>query len=134
QTVGSVSVIVATGYGDSKTIKFSRPSDLEIWCRLEVETTAGWVPENVQLLITAIIKYIGGVDTIGMDSTEYAGLGIGENVIAWKSFSYMRDIPGIENINVLFGISDLDITHTNIEIPPDRIAKTLTANVEVNVL
>ncbi|HNM06750.1 MAG TPA: baseplate J/gp47 family protein, partial [Leptospiraceae bacterium] len=93
QTVGSVSVIVATGYGDSKTIKFSRPSDLEIWCRLEVETTAGWVPENVQLLITAIIKYIGGVDTIGMDSTEYAGLGIGENVIAWKSFSYMRDIP-----------------------------------------
>lgn len=134
QTVGSVSVTLATGYGDSKIIKFSRPSDQEIWCRIDVETTAGWVPENIQLLKTAIVKYIGGVDTIGLDSTEYAGLGIGENVIAWKSFSYMRDIPGIENINVLFGTSSLDITHTNIEIPPDKIAKTATANVEVNVI
>jgi hypothetical protein len=134
RTVGNVSVPVATGFGDSIVINFSRPSYLDIFCLINVETSSGWMNENIQKLKTAIIKYIGGVDTIGSDVTEYKGLSIGEDVIAWKSYSYMRDIPGIQNLEILFGITPLAINQTGISVPVNQIAKTKTADISVVVL
>ena len=131
QTVGTITQPVATGFGDSIEMKFSRPTYLDIFCIINVETNAGWMIDNISKLKTAIIKYIGGVDTIPPDVLEYKGLNIGEDVIAWKSYSYMRDIPGIQNLEILFGITNLSITQSGISVPVNQIAKIKTADISV---
>lgn len=134
QTVGDITVAVPTGYGDTIDILFSRPSYLDIYVEVTIEPDSGWTIDNIPLIKTALVKYIGGVDTIDMDSTEYKGLGIGEDVVAWKSYSNMRDIPGIKNLQILFGTSPSLINQTGISVPVNQIAKTVTVNIEVIVV
>ncbi|MCB1176511.1 MAG: baseplate J/gp47 family protein [Leptospiraceae bacterium] len=134
QTVGDTTVAVPTGFGDTVDINFSRPSYLDIYIEIEVETETGWVAENISLLKTAIVKYIGGIDTVDTVDTEYSGLGIGEDVVAWRSYSYMRDIPGIKNLNILFGTAPSPIDQTGITVATNQIATTLTANIGVSTI
>ena len=134
QTIGTVTQSVATGFGDSIDVNFSRPSYLDIYCIMNVETTSGWELDNVTKLKTAIIKYIGGVDTIPPDVFEYKGLNIGQDVIAWKSYSYMRDIQGILNLEILFGTNPLAINQSGISVPVNQIAKIKTADINVVIL
>ena len=65
---------------------------------------------------------------------SHSGLSIGEDVIAWKSYSFMKDIIGIKNLNILFGISNLTINQTGIAVPVNQIAKIITENISVTVL
>jgi uncharacterized phage protein gp47/JayE len=134
QTVGVITVAVPTGYGDTIDILFSRPSYLDIYVEVTIEPDSGWTIDNIPLIKTALVKYIGGIDTIDTESTEYKGLGIGEDVVAWKSYSNMRDIPGIKNLQILFGTSSGLINQTGISVPVNQIAKTVTANIEVVVV
>ena len=134
QTIGDITVSVPTGFGDTVDVKLSRPSYLDIYIEVTIEPDSGWVAGNIPLIKTALVKYIGGIDTVDGEDTEYKGLGIGEDVVAWKSYSNMRDIPGIKNLNILFGTSPSVIDQTGISVPVNQIAKTLTANIEVIVL
>jgi uncharacterized phage protein gp47/JayE len=134
QTVGDITVSVPTGFGDTIDIQFSRPSYLDIYVDITIEPDSGWTVGNIPLIKTAIVKYIGGIDTVDGEQIEYSGLGIGEDVVAWKSYSYMRDIPGIKNLNILFGTSPSPINQTGISVPTNQIAKTETAYIGVSVV
>ena len=122
-------------FGDTMfEINFSRPSYLDIYVDVEVETMGGWSADNIALIKTAIVKYIGGVDTVEGEDTEYKGIGIGEDIVAWKSYSNIVGIPGIKNLNIKFGTSPSPITLTGIAVPPNQIAKTQTSWIEVSVV
>lgn len=134
QTVGDISVNVPTAFSSTIEIRFSRPTYLNIYVNVEIEPDVGWQSSNIQLVKTAIVKYIGGIDTIGSTTTEYKGLGIGEDVIAWKSYSYLREITGIKNLQIQFGTSSASINQSSIAVGVNQIAKTETGFINVNVV
>lgn len=133
RTVGTETVSVPTGFGDSQTIQFSRPSYLDIYARIEIEKDSYWVVGSETQIKTSIVQYIGGVDTIDGETTEYKGLGIGKRVISWQAFGYIK-VSGIVNLTILFGTSPIAINQTTVNVTNSQIARIATANIEVVLL
>ena len=133
RTVGTETVSVPTGFGDSQTIQFSRPTYLDIYARIEIEKDSYWVTGSEVQVKTAIVQYIGGVDTVDGQTTEYKGLGIGKRVISWQAFGYIK-VSGIVNLSILFGTSPLTINLTTVNVTNSQIARIATANIEVVLL
>lgn len=133
RTVGTETVSVPTGFGDSQTIQFSRPTYLDIYARIEIEKDSYWVVGSETQIKTSIVQYIGGVDTIDGETTEYKGLGIGKRVISWQAFGYIH-VSGIVNLTILFGTSPSTINQTTVNVTNSQIARIATANIEVVLL
>lgn len=133
RTIGTETVSVPTGFGDSQAIQFSRPTYLDIYARIEIEKDSYWVTGSEVQVKTAIVQYIGGVDTIDGETTEYKGLGIGKRVISWQAFGYIK-VSGIVNLSILFGTSPLTINLTTVNVTNSQIARIATANIEVVLL
>jgi uncharacterized phage protein gp47/JayE len=136
KTLGNISISVSTGYGDTQVIKFYRPTYVDIYAKVQINVDSNiWTSANVQLIKTAIVKYIGGVDTYLVNSenviTEYSGLGIGKNVVSWQAFNNIINIGGIINLTLLFGKTYLNRINTMILIGNKEIPRIVTSNIEV---
>jgi uncharacterized phage protein gp47/JayE len=101
-TYGSESVYVLDENGDSHLIKWGVPTTKYINVIVNITTNSDWVASNVTAVKTAVVKAIGGVDTIGTVATEYEGLGVGEDVRVWKIIAEFDDISGIEDTPVIY--------------------------------
>lgn len=134
QTVGDITINVNTGFEDAIAIQFSRPTYVDIYAVISITAGAEWTADNIQAVKSAVVKYIGGTDTIANIDTEYQGLSVGEDVISWVQYGYFRDILGIEDLTVLFGLSALVVDQTKIVISSSQYARIITAHIVVNVI
>ena len=130
QTNGSTSVSVEDNSGNSHTIKFDRPTEIDIYVDIELTTSDSFPTNGDYLVEIEILKYIGGLDTV--ESTEYAGLSINENVIYTKLIDYAMNVEGVEDVSITVGTSDDPVGTSNITIDTTEIATTDTAKIDVS--
>ena len=84
---------------------------------------------------TKTIEFIGGVDTVLSVTTEYIGLGIGDDVKSWQIATKFDDIDGIEGIEILIAKSPVvPVAGTKIVIAANENARCDPANITVKVV
>jgi uncharacterized phage protein gp47/JayE len=133
-TFGSKSKVVTDINGDSHVIYWDEPTDKFVNVIVNITSNSDWVSSNVQAVKTATIEAIGGVDTISGIATEYAGIGIGEDVRAYLPVTKFDDIEGIDAVTVLIAFAPATPTGSaKLVIAGSESARVDTANVSVNV-
>lgn len=135
ETFGTEEVILLDQSGNSKSIFFSRVTDVAIFVLVNITTNLNYVDANDNFIKQRILDYIGGVNP---DSETSLGLGIGEDVLAWKAEASLfeldnRDaILGIDDVEVLIGVDENYIDQMSIDISNVEEAFTDFANIEIN--
>ncbi len=134
---GDITEAIVDDGGESHDIKFSRPSDVDIYVIINITKNTKWVSGQETKVKTAVIKTIGGTDTIVSTTTEYIGLGIGESVRTWEITGNLDEegIVGIDAVEVLVGktASPAPSEDTLLSIAARERARTDNAKITVNV-
>jgi uncharacterized phage protein gp47/JayE len=134
ETVGDQSATVLDSNGDAHTIKWNVPEEKYVNVIVEIVSDSEWLSAYADTVKTRVVEHIGGVDTVDGDATEYAGLGIGEDVKAWGVISNMDGIQGIDSIVVKLAFSPtVPSSSTTLALGASQVARCDTANVTVNV-
>jgi uncharacterized phage protein gp47/JayE len=126
--MGDVSRTVTDAQGHDHTIKFSRPTDVDIYLEIDVTQRAGWVSgmdDTIKSTIEAASQAPGAV-LIGGDSN---------NEFAWSDvLTWIADLVGFSISEVRMGTAPSPATPwQNVAIDFDAIARFETAHIVVNV-
>lgn len=120
ETYGTTTETVTDDAGNVQTVKFTRPSAINIW------------------IIVAVTKYVTEFPTDGSDQIEDAILAldypIGKDVTAWAIGSPLDAIAGVLDVtSVLIGTADPPVASTTITIGARQIASLDSARITVNL-
>lgn len=132
-TFGTHSFVVVDDTGQERTIRYSRAQEKFIYVKVQATTNADWNAGSITAIKTAIIKYIGGVDTIGPNTTSYRGLSVKSKVHTWKLEGALDAIPGIDNLNILIGFASIPTTTDFLTLGIREIPRTDNAHITVEV-
>lgn len=105
ESYGTESATVLDSNGDTHTVKWSVPTEVYVNVLVEIVSDADWDTAYETTVKTKVVEQIGGVDTIGAETTEYEGLGIGNDVKSWEIIANFDDIPGIDTVVVKIALS-----------------------------
>jgi uncharacterized phage protein gp47/JayE len=136
QTYGAESAYVVDDNGDSHLIKWGVPTTKYINVIVNITSNSEWVAANVTAVKTAVVKAIGGIDTVNGIATEYTGLGVGEDVRVWKIIAEFDDITGIEttpDIWIAF-YPTIPTVGTKLDIGQNETSRADTENISVVIL
>ncbi len=134
-TNGTESAYVLDENGDSHLIKWGVATTKYINVIVNITSNSEWVASNETAVKTAVVKAIGGIDTIESMATEYEGLGVGVDVRVWKIIAEFDDISGIEDtpeIWIAFAPT-VPTTDTKLDIGANEVARCDTDNISVVV-
>ncbi|EMO26208.1 baseplate J-like protein [Leptospira interrogans serovar Bataviae str. HAI135] len=116
---------------DGNIIYFDRPSDLQIFVKIEIWRNSLFDNNSITFIKSAIVRTIGGVDTIAGVNYAYKGLGTGKNVVAYPIYSAIGNVVGVDNLLIQLGTSS-GMTNANmVTVLPTQVAKVFTANIQV---
>jgi uncharacterized phage protein gp47/JayE len=132
---GDEEVTIVDDGGESHVIRFSRPTELEIFVEVNITANLSWTAAQIPFVQTSIVQAIGGLDTVDTLTTEYPGLDIGAPVRTWELIANLDEIGviGIDAVEILVGTSEPPTEDTILSIQARQKATTVTANVTVNV-
>lgn len=120
---GNTAITVQDIRGDSKTVRFSRPSEITIYIEMSVVTDSNLFPGD-------------GIDQIKQSILNYSAtnFGIGDDVIYSKLFTPINQIRGHYVDSLKIGTTPSPIGTSNILINFDEIASFSAANIIVNTV
>lgn len=120
KTFGSTSGSAVDESGTSHTVKFSRPTEINIYVIVNLTKDSSYP--------------VFGDDAVKQAIVDYAAdnFGIGDDVITVRFFSDINAISGITDIEILIGTAPTPTLDTNIAIDDDEIAAFDTSNITVN--
>jgi uncharacterized phage protein gp47/JayE len=122
ETYGTTTVSITDAAGNARTVKFTRPTDVDIFVRVDVTYDASEFPDDGEDQIKEAIAAFDESFVIGYDVT------------AWKMGSTLDDIPGIINVTLIYiGVLDPPAAATTITITSRQRARFEIANVTVNL-
>lgn len=121
QSFGATVMQVEDSRGYVHAIGFTRPAQKDIFARLQLTRGTEYPSDGDARVITAVIKYIGGMDA---DGVEYRGLGLGQSVIQSKVIATVGAIPGVVDIEVELSSDGINYSQSNIAISKVEIAIT----------
>lgn len=115
--------------GDSMTIQFSRPLEVEVYVDATLEVTEEYVGnEEVQ---NAVVDYIGGYDTSG---ERTIGLGINEDVVYGEIEYAIRSVEGVYDVTDLqIGSTDPPSSTSNMDLSSANVAVTDASSGDVTI-
>ncbi|MBF3378517.1 baseplate J/gp47 family protein [Leptospira borgpetersenii] len=116
---------------DGNLIYFDRPSDLQIFAKVEIWKNFSFDNNSIQYIKTAIVRTIGGIDTVSGVNNVYRGLGTGKNVVAFPIYSTIGNVTGVENLLIQLGTSSGTTINNMVSVQPAQVAKIFTANIQV---
>ncbi|EKR54523.1 baseplate J/gp47 family protein [Leptospira interrogans] len=116
---------------DGNLIYFDRPSDLQIFIKVEIWRNSLFDNNSITFIKTAIVRTIGGVDTIAGVNYPYKGLGTGKNVVAYPIYSAIGNVVGVDNLLIQLGTSSGTTNANMVVVSPTQVAKAFTANIQV---
>jgi len=129
RTYGQISQNITDSQGNTRTIQFSRPTEISIYTSLDLTVDSTVFPFNGALKAKELIVAWG------------AFLGIGRDVIVYPQLvAQLVSIPGILDIRVRIDTSPVSTTPNtpavddNIDIQPFEVASFAETNTEVNIL
>lgn len=122
-TFGSITETITDSMNFTHPIKFSRPTNIQIYCDLIItEDIEGFPANGAQLVEDAVIAYVNG-------------LGIGKDVIVYPGLiAAINPIPGIVDIEVAIGIAPAPTLDDNIVIAANEVAQLDSSNISVTVI
>lgn len=76
---------------------FTRAVEVPIYLKVILNTNASFPTEGIEQVKSVLIRYIGGTD---IESSVYAGLNMGEDVIESRLIARTYQVPGIEDVTI----------------------------------
>lgn len=119
--LGAVSGDALDIYGKPHTMKFSRPTDIDIYMIVNLHTKTGWPGDGIDQMKAAIVAW----------ATENQN--IGAEAIQSRLYEPVNSIPGHSVDSIFIGTSASPTTTTNIAITYDEIARFALGRIIVNV-
>ena len=122
QTTGEDSEVVVDDQGGNNTIKFSRPTDVDIDIEIDVVSDPALFPGNGdQEIKDALVAY------------GAASLNVGDDVILSRLYTPVNSVPGHSVTSLQISKLGESLGTSNILLAINEIAKILDANITVNV-
>ena len=113
ESYGSTSGTAEASNGDTYTENFDRASPTDVAVEITLTTDSTFPSDGHTLVEDALIEYIGGVVSTG---DEYAGLGVGENVIYDQVFSRIMNVQGVVEIDLSLGETGGTLNTDNVPV------------------
>lgn len=112
-TYGSISKMVTDSQGIQYTIKFSRPTDKNIWAKSTITKNSNYPTDGDTLIKNAIVSYINS-------------LSIDEDVVIYKIINAIAQlgITGIEDIQIQLSTDGTTFNTNNVTVNPEENAVT----------
>ncbi|SFL81039.1 baseplate J/gp47 family protein [Salibacterium qingdaonense] len=116
QSFGDTQVTVQDSKGRDQAIGYSRPNIVDVYVNITLSGSA-----DQDAIRANIIEYIGGQDA---DGTEYDGLGIKEDVIAFQALMSAGRDSSAEDITIELSTDGSTYSYDNITINQREYART----------
>jgi uncharacterized phage protein gp47/JayE len=120
---GATTVAHTDVQGFLQDVKFSRPSEIDIYFKVDITVNTAEFPETGEDDIKAAIVAYG-----------LANFKISDDVIRTKFYTPINTIPGILTIDLFIGLSASPSGTANLTIDLDEISRYAVARVEVNIV
>ncbi|MEQ6856062.1 baseplate J/gp47 family protein [Lysinibacillus capsici] len=130
QPFGSTYVSIKDEAGFDKMVGFTRAEAINVFIKLSVKVDSSFPVDGKDQIISSIVKYIGGIDK---DSSNYAGLNMGDDVIESRIVSRAFMIDGVEDVSAQLSVNNITFTEDNISIGLQQVAQTRAEFIEVNL-
>lgn len=128
QPVGTLTTVINDIAGNPHTIKFSRPTMKQVYVKATLTVTENFgTTDDVQ---TAIIKYIGGLDS---DQAYYYGLKMHETCVYTRLLQEIMNVGEIEDCTLQVSTNGTDWVTTNITADTNEVLEISYSNVTVTV-
>lgn len=128
QPVGTLTTVINDVAGNPHTIKFSRPIMKQVYVKATLTVTENFgTTDDVQ---TAIIKYIGGLDS---DQAYYYGLKMHETCVYTKLLQEIMNVGEIEDCTLQVSTNGTEWVTTNITADTNEVLEISHTNVTVTV-
>lgn len=121
-THGTTTGTVADSMGNPHTLKFSRPTDVNVWATVNLHTRPGWPTDGAQRIINALTAW------------AVANQSIGEEVIHSRLFDPVNTVPGHSIDSLYIDTAANPAGTANIAVPFDGLARFDSSRIVVNVL
>lgn len=129
-TVGNEAVQVTDISGNSHTVRFDYAAEVSVKIKLEVQTNTSFPITGVSDIKQVLIQNIGGTDE---SETDWIGLSMGEKIVYSQLFSFVYDVPGIEDVTIQIARSGGSFVMNNLPLQSYEIARTNPSLIEVVV-
>lgn len=120
--VGTTTGIVYDSKGNPHTMRFSRPTDVNVYVVVNLHTRSGWPTDGVQRIKDALTSWAVANQTIG------------EEVIYSRLFDPINSVPGHSIDSLYIGTTAAPTGTANIAVPFDGLSRFDSTRIVVNVL
>lgn len=117
---GDTTVVITDAQGISQNTKFTRPSEVDIYFKVDISVTADY--PGASAVQDAVVAY------------GAANFKIGDDVIMSEFYTPINSVAGITAITLFMGLSASPATTANLTIDNDEISDYLASRVEVNIV
>lgn len=119
QSFGDIYVDVVDSKQRTHPIGYSRPIEVPIYVRATLTVNSDF--NSLTEARSVIIEYIGGRDE---DGTEYDGLGINSDVIAFRAAMAVGELEGVEDVDIQLSTDGETFSYSNIPISRKELSVT----------
>lgn len=119
---GSVEGTITDSQGFLQTIKFNRPTEIDIYLEIDIETDGEFPVDGEDAIVQEILDYTSG---------EF---GIGQDVITTRLYCPINEVDGITDITIRIGTSASPLANDNITIEADEISSWDSGRITVTVV
>ena len=128
QSLGTLETSINDVAGNPHTIKFSRPTMKQVYVKATLTVSENFgTTDDVR---TAIIKYIGGLDS---DQAYYYGLKMHETCVYTKLLQEIMNVGEIEDCTLQVSTNGTEWVTTNITADTNEVLEVSYSNVTVTV-
>lgn len=121
-SAGAVTEVITDAQGFPQDVKFTRPSEVDIYFKVDITTDADFPGTGSDDIKAAIVAY--GEENFGID----------DDVILSEFYTPINTIPGITSIDLFIGLAPSPAGTSNIVIAIDEISDYDISQVEVNIV
>ena len=121
-TRGTTTGTVTDSMGNPHTLKFSRPTSVNVYVTVNLHTRPGWPTDGAQRIKDALTAW------------AVANQSIGEEVIHSRLFDPINSVPGHSIDSLYIGTAVNPAGTANIAVPFDGLARFDSTRIVVNVL
>ena len=129
-TVGTEEVQVTDISGNVHTVRFDYAVEVPIRIKIDVQSNTSFPSSGIADIKQVLVQNIGGIDAA---ETDWIGLSMGEKIVYSQLFSFVYDIPGIEDVTIQIARTEGTFTMSNLLLQSYEIARTSPDLIEVNV-
>lgn len=118
ETFGNTSKTVVDGHGDAQTVNFSRPIEVPVYIKIDLEIQPGFPDDGEDLVRDEILAYVNAFF-------------IGQSVFPFKIAQHI-ETDFIENASIYVGLSSSPSDPGNLTIGRNELARFDSGRIEIN--